>query len=131
MKVIMSYFDPHVDDSDIKAVGKRYGRELLSFNSPVMGSDKISKVVPQDETAQRVLKKMDAHRIFTDDLDPTHLHRQPVLGYSAWTKRGKLGLVKADQLKAMETQQGRRVAYLALFVALSILLALAAFTASN
>lgn len=107
MNVLLNYFDPHVDDSNVKAVGKRYGRELLSFTSPPIGAEKISKIVPDDEMAQRVLKKMDAHRIFTDDLDPKYLDRQSVLGYAACTTKGKLGLVKASEAQLMMKQTKR------------------------
>ena len=98
MGILMNYFDPSVDDADVKAVGKRYGRELLMLRSPVMGPEKISKAAPGDDYAQRVMRKMDAIRIFSDDLDPEHMGAQAVAGYVADTTRGRLGLVRAEQL---------------------------------
>ena len=94
----MNYFDPSVDDTDVKAVGKRYGKALLAIRSPVMGTEKIEKAAPNDEHAQRVMRKMDALRIFSDDLNPQDMGAQAVAGYVADTRRGRLGLVKAEQM---------------------------------
>lgn len=94
MTNVQSYFDPNVDEENIKRVRQRYGPELTSVASPVLGDDKIAQIAGDDEEAQRVLKKFDSAKTLARDIEATNLGRFPVLGYVANMERGKLGLKK-------------------------------------
>ena len=94
MGMVLNYFDPQVSDHNVKSVAKRYGTELLNMQAPVMGPEKIAEITGGDEEAQRVMRKMDSLRIFSDDLDPRSMDRQAVCGYVSCTEKGNLGLRK-------------------------------------
>lgn len=97
MNNISGYFDPHVDEENIKAVRKRYGPDIVSLTGPALGDAKIDEVTKGDEEGQRVLRKMDAARVLAPDVEATGLGVESAVGYFAVVERGKLGLRKADE----------------------------------
>jgi len=94
MDQFQSFFDPYVDEENVKAVRQRYGTEFVHMASPVLGKEKIKSLVNDDLEAERVLKKVDALRVFSDDIEVTYMGRHPLLGYVANIKKGELGLRK-------------------------------------
>ncbi|KAJ6469005.1 hypothetical protein C8R47DRAFT_1150868 [Mycena vitilis] len=92
-----SWFDPYVDEKSVTAVRERYGAEYVHVESPVLGPDKIKDLVKDDETAERVLKKVDVLKAMGDEIEVEGSH--PILGYVAHVKQGELGLRKFDEKK--------------------------------
>ncbi|KZT12692.1 FAD/NAD(P)-binding domain-containing protein [Laetiporus sulphureus 93-53] len=97
MDVLQSFFDPHIDEENVKAVRQRYGPELLSMNAPVLGRHKIEQIAEKDEEGERVMKKFDALKVFSDDVEATYMGRHALLGYVANMVKGQLGLKKAPK----------------------------------
>ncbi|PPQ70820.1 hypothetical protein CVT24_001037 [Panaeolus cyanescens] len=102
MDICQSFFDPTVDEDHIHATRQRYGVDLVKMQAPVLGKDKIQELVKDDEVGERVLKKFDALKVFSDDVEATYMGRNPLLGYRANVKRGELGLIKADEEDPLE-----------------------------
>lgn len=97
MDNVSGYFDPTIDDENVKSVRGRYGPELLDLHQPALGDEKIAASVQEgDEEAKRVLKKMDAVKVLAGDVEATKLGDEAVEGYYAIVERGKLGLKKAE-----------------------------------
>ncbi|EGO19147.1 putative halogenase [Serpula lacrymans var. lacrymans S7.9] len=97
MEICQRFFDPLVNEDDIKAARERYGEELITMQAPVLGRDKIEELVHEDEKSERVLRKFDALKVFRDDVEATYMSRHPLLGYVAKVERGNLGLMKAPE----------------------------------
>jgi hypothetical protein len=104
MEICQSFFDPHVDEDHIHSARQRYGVDLIKMQAPVLGKQKIDELVQGDEMGERVLKKFDALKVFSDDVEATYMGRNPVLGYKANVKRGELGLIKVDEVEQGETE---------------------------
>ncbi|KAF7348015.1 FAD/NAD(P)-binding domain-containing protein [Mycena sanguinolenta] len=100
MDTLQNYFDPYVDEEHVMAVRRRYGTEVISLESPVLGREKIMSLVKDDNDGERVLKKVDATRVFTDEIEVTGMGRHPLLGYVANIEKGQLGLRKFVELLA-------------------------------
>ncbi|KAF8898068.1 hypothetical protein CPB84DRAFT_1815800 [Gymnopilus junonius] len=96
MDICQSFFDPNVNEDDIHSARQRYGVDLIKMQAPVLGKQKIDELAKGDEVGERVLKKFDALKVFSDDVEATYMGRNPVLGYKANVKRGELGLIKVD-----------------------------------
>jgi len=88
------FFDPYVDEENVKAVRKRYGGEMVAMESPVLGTERINELVKDDDEAKRVFTKVDALKVFKDDVEVSYMSRHPLLGYVANTTRGQLGLTQ-------------------------------------
>lgn len=91
MDICQSFFDPHVHEENVKAVRERYG-DMIKMESPVLGREKIEKMAEGDEEGERVMKKFDALKILSDDVEATYMGRHPLLGFVANIERGQLGL---------------------------------------
>ncbi|KAJ7656560.1 hypothetical protein B0H17DRAFT_373719 [Mycena rosella] len=106
MDTCRSFFDPYVNEEHVKAVRQRYGTEVIQMESPVLGRQKIKDLVKDDADAERVLNKYDVLRVFSDDVEATHMGRDPLLGYIATVKRGELGLTKvvAEEVRVSDAQ---------------------------
>ncbi|KAF7348035.1 FAD/NAD(P)-binding domain-containing protein [Mycena sanguinolenta] len=100
MDTFQNYFDPYVDEEHVMAVRRRYGTEVIRLESPVLEREKIMSLVKDDNDGERVLKKIDAARVFTDDIEVTRMGRHPLLGYVANIEKGQLGLRKFVELSA-------------------------------
>ena len=94
MDMLQCYFDPNVDNEDMKNIRLRYGAEVMDLSSPVMGHEKIQKFAYEDESSQRAMRKFEAFKVFRDDMEATSLGRQVILGYHANVQQGALGLVE-------------------------------------
>ncbi|KAF8154859.1 hypothetical protein B0H34DRAFT_799593 [Crassisporium funariophilum] len=105
MDICQSFFDPHVDEDHIHTARQRYGVDLIKMQAPVLGKERIEAIVEEDdEMGMRVLKKFDALKVFSDDVEATYMGRNPLLGYRANVKRGELGLIKVDEVENGETE---------------------------
>ncbi|KAF7348029.1 FAD/NAD(P)-binding domain-containing protein [Mycena sanguinolenta] len=102
MDTFQNYFDPYVDEEHVMAVRRRYGTEVIRLESPVLGREKIMSLVKDDNDGERVLKKIDAARVFTDDIEVTRMGHHPLLGYVANIEKGQLGLRKFVELSAAQ-----------------------------
>jgi hypothetical protein len=104
MDICQSFFDPTVDEDQIHTTRQRYGVDLVKMQAPVLGKQKIEELVKDDKVGERVLRKFDALKVFSDDVEATYMGRNPLLGYRANVKRGELGLLKAeDEVDPQET----------------------------
>ncbi|KIJ26245.1 hypothetical protein M422DRAFT_192474, partial [Sphaerobolus stellatus SS14] len=74
----------------------KYGAELIKMEAPVMGKEKIDDLTKGDEDGNRVLRKFDALRVFSDDVEATYMGRHSLLGYRANVVKGDLGLIKVE-----------------------------------
>ncbi|KAF4609873.1 hypothetical protein D9613_010410 [Agrocybe pediades] len=97
MEICQSFFDPKVNEDDISQTRQRYGVDLVKMQAPVLGKEKIDELVGSDEVGARVLKKFDALKVFSDDVEAAYMGRNPLLGYRAHVKRGELGLIKEEE----------------------------------
>ncbi|KAF8192873.1 hypothetical protein K438DRAFT_1762172 [Mycena galopus ATCC 62051] len=88
---------PYMNETNIKAIRERYGPNIVTMESPVLGKAKIKQLVKGDVEAERVLTKADAMRVFTDDIDIRYTGRHPLLGYVAHVVKGELGLKKFEE----------------------------------
>lgn len=96
MDTCQSFFDPYVDEENVKAVRQRYGVDVITMESPVLGRQKIKSLVKDDVEGERVMNKFDALKVFSDDVEATYMGRHPLLGYVANVKQGELGLSKVE-----------------------------------
>ncbi|KAG2004322.1 FAD binding domain-containing protein, variant 2 [Coprinopsis cinerea AmutBmut pab1-1] len=92
MEVCERYFDPLVDEDKVLHTRQRYGAELMKFSSPPLGKDNIIKLVGDDPDSERVLRKFDAIKIFSEEVEAAYMGKSAVLGYRARVERGNLGL---------------------------------------
>jgi len=97
MDICQTFFDPTVNEEDIHQTARRYGVDLVKLDAPVLGKDKIDQLVGADDVGARVLKKFDAVRVFSDDVEAVYMERHPLLGFRALVKRGELGLIKVEE----------------------------------
>jgi len=107
MDVCQSFFDPYVSEEHVVAVRQRYGPEYIKFEGPVLGKEKIEKMVGGDEMDERVLRKFDALKVFSDDVEATYMERNVLLGYRAKVEKGDLGLRKVSEMKAEDAPKER------------------------
>ncbi|KAJ7661574.1 hypothetical protein DFH06DRAFT_1192690 [Mycena polygramma] len=94
MDRLQHYFDPYVDEEHVQAVRARYGADVVHMEAPFMGAEKIKTLANDDIQVERVMRKVDASKVFADDIDIRHMGRHPLLGYIAFVKQGELGLRK-------------------------------------
>ncbi|KZT05768.1 FAD/NAD(P)-binding domain-containing protein [Laetiporus sulphureus 93-53] len=99
MDFFQSCLDPNVDTENMRAVRKRYGADLVSIESPVLGPQRIETLTGSDKEGERVMKKLDALKVFNDDNDPMNMARHPLLGYAAHMEKGQLGLRPISSLR--------------------------------
>ncbi|KAF7358097.1 FAD/NAD(P)-binding domain-containing protein [Mycena venus] len=104
MDTCQSFFDPYVDEENVKAVRQRYGVDAVKMESPVLGRQKIKSLVKGDIEGERVLNKFDALKVFSDDVEATYMGRHPLLGYVAKVRQGELGLGKVDDVNGHFTK---------------------------
>lgn len=104
MDILQCYFDPNVDNDDMKTIRLRYGAEVMDLKSPVMGHEKIQQFAYEDAISQRAMRKLDAFKVFRDDMEVTSLSRQVILGYHANMQQGALGLVEETTHEKAEIQ---------------------------
>ncbi|KAJ7250273.1 hypothetical protein C8J57DRAFT_1521287 [Mycena rebaudengoi] len=71
MTICKNYFDPYVDDENVKA-------------APVIGLDNVRRLLKDDTEAE-------------SDVEPTYKGGFPLLGYIANMKKGELGLNKTTE----------------------------------
>ncbi|TFK24572.1 cytochrome P450 [Coprinopsis marcescibilis] len=94
MDVCQRFFDPLVDEDQIKRARQVYGVEVIKMTSAPLGKQKIKELVQDDAETERVLRKFDAIKVLGEDVEATFMGKSAVLGYRANIKRGELGLVK-------------------------------------
>ncbi|EMD35669.1 hypothetical protein CERSUDRAFT_139562, partial [Gelatoporia subvermispora B] len=79
MDVCQSFFDPYVSEEHVLGVRARYGPASATLAGPVLGSEQIEQMVggdtPEREMDTRVLRKFDALKVFSDDVEATYMER--------------------------------------------------------